>query len=282
MFSPAFMRCLNNHRSSAATALHTAAKRCLQRIAAVRAAAEDKDGHLAAAISAALSRHTGFGAAAVGQTRVRNASLAFPTTAAAGPLQSACHCRPALSHVLHSRLPCCEAGRGCLARDTSDGEPVPPAATSQSRFVLPAGAARSPCPYCFPRRMRRWRRPAATYRSCRRRSWRAAPTRGRPPRAACSWWSSCAAPSGASSFSSNFLQEVLSLHPAPSTASRQRLRLGVASCSSGHFSIRKVCKARAEGSDCHALFLYRTFSDRQPWRALFVSSKVFSGRMPSQ
>lgn len=72
VFSPAFMRCLNNHRSSAATALHTAAKRCLQRIAAVRAAAPGGGGgHLQAAISAALSRHTGFGAAVVGKAQVR-------------------------------------------------------------------------------------------------------------------------------------------------------------------------------------------------------------------
>ena len=38
VFSPAFMRCLNNHTSSDQTHLHSAAKRCLQRIATLRCA----------------------------------------------------------------------------------------------------------------------------------------------------------------------------------------------------------------------------------------------------
>lgn len=56
-------------------------------------------------------------------------------------------------------------------------------------------------------------------------------------------------------FPAIFFKRLLSLHAAPSTASRQRLRLGVASCSSGHFSIRKVCKVRVEGSDWHCTVL---------------------------
>lgn len=64
MFSPSFMRSLNNHSSSTGNHLHTAAKRCLARIAALRSSSSKvQDDHLQAALTAALSRHPGFSAA---------------------------------------------------------------------------------------------------------------------------------------------------------------------------------------------------------------------------
>jgi hypothetical protein len=91
VFSPTFLRCLNNHRSSDATSLHAAAKRCLQRIAAVRAAApENSDSHLQSAISAALSHHTGFGAAVAGKAQVL-AAIRYANTAVCALCASLSH-----------------------------------------------------------------------------------------------------------------------------------------------------------------------------------------------
>lgn len=63
VFSPSFLRTLTNHRSSQNSHLHSAAKRCIGRVATLRASPTAPGGHLHAALASVLARHSVFGAA---------------------------------------------------------------------------------------------------------------------------------------------------------------------------------------------------------------------------
>lgn len=178
VFSPAFMRCLNNHRSSAATALHTAAKRCLQRIATVRSAsAEGGDGHLQAAISAALSRHTGFGAAVVGKAQVCDSMEGFTVQT---------HRGSAVHRIWQPDQP---LGISSRAQVSTCAKVVKPTLLAWAVYRSHQGS----------RRM-------GTSQSCRRHSWQLARMLSRLRPATRSSWSSCVAPTGADPFAAQHEQ----------------------------------------------------------------------------
>lgn len=68
VFSPCFLRTLTNHRSSENSHLHSAAKRCISRVTALRASSASEAGHLQAALAAVLSRHPVFGSPSLAAT----------------------------------------------------------------------------------------------------------------------------------------------------------------------------------------------------------------------